>query len=250
MLGIDLSKWNRVINPSLVAKEVDFVLLRTGFSQTADTKFKWFVDEFKKVNVPILGVYHFSYATCVAEAVAEAQTAVELMKQAGLEDNVLVFFDFEYDSVTYARNEGVDVTKTFVTTVTKAFCDEVRRLGYLPGVYLNIDFKLNWYEKGSLDSYPLWIADWRKGQVHDDVLFHQYSAEGTVAGISGPVDMNHCYPTHFPNNPVEPPVDPADPITMLAKEVIAGKWGNGEARKSAILSAIQAKVNELLKASE
>lgn len=250
MVGIDLSKWNRVYNPLMVSKEVDFVLLRTGFSQTADPKFKWFVDEFKKVGVPILGVYHFSYATCVADAVAEAQVAIELMKQVGLEDNVLVFFDYEYDSMAYTRNQGVNVTKAFVTNVTKAFCDEVHRLGYLPGVYLNVDFKLNWYEKGFLDSYPLWLADWREGQIHDDVLFHQYSADGVVNGISGPVDMNYCHPNHFPNNPVEPPANTPDPIAMLAKEVIAGKWGNGEARKTAILSAVQAKVNELLKASE
>ena len=46
------------------------------------------------------------------------------------------------------------------------------------------------------------------------------------------------------------------PLDTIAREVIAGKWGNGDARKNALIaagydySAIQARVNELLKNPE
>jgi LysM repeat protein len=51
------------------------------------------------------------------------------------------------------------------------------------------------------------------------------------------------------------PVQPHKTIDELAREVLAGKWGNGEERKSRITTAgydyaaVQAKVNELLGAS-
>lgn len=36
-------------------------------------------------------------------------------------------------------------------------------------------------------------------------------------------------------------------LTVIAKDVIAGNWGNGEARKTNIYNAVQKKVNDLLK---
>lgn len=38
-----------------------------------------------------------------------------------------------------------------------------------------------------------------------------------------------------------------DAITIIARDVIAGKWGNGDDRKNNIYNAVQKRVNELLK---
>lgn len=243
-IGIDLSKWNIVNDYANVAKQVDFVILRTGYAQTKDESFDKFASSFQSLGVKVLGVYHFSYALTKADAINEAEFAVRILEKAGLPKTTLVFFDYEYDSVTYSKKNGILPTKKTVTELTKAFCDKVSSLGYKVGVYLNVDFYNNWYEKGFLENYPLWIADWRHGYVHDEALIHQYSCRGSINGIIGYVDVNRYYPNNAAEQP-EP--DIYDPITELAKEVIAGKWGNGEERKAKLLSAIQSKVNELLK---
>lgn len=43
-----------------------------------------------------------------------------------------------------------------------------------------------------------------------------------------------------------PPAQPDDCITAIARDVIAGKYGNGEDRKNRLYNAIQGRVNELL----
>lgn len=56
-----------------------------------------------------------------------------------------------------------------------------------------------------------------------------------------------------PTTPVLPPETDKKTIEALAKEVIAGKWGNGTERKERLTAAgydykeVQNKVNELLK---
>lgn len=239
--GVDLSKWNAVSDFKALAENVEFALLRVAASTSKDISFDHFVTNLRNRDVPIIGVYLFSYALTNADAASEAEHAVKYVKAAGLDD-VIIFFDYEYDSLNYAKKHGVVPTKKMVTELTETFCNRVRVLGYTPGVYCNVDFKNNWYEKGFLDKYPIWLADWRKDQVHTDVLIHQYSSTGKVPGIVGPVDLNHYYPDN-----VKMEVDESDPITMIAREVIDGKWGNGLVRKQRLLSAIQNRVNELLK---
>lgn len=241
--GVDLSKWNVVSDFKALAESVEFVLLRVAASTSKDISFDYFVENCKKNNVPIIGVYLFSYALTCADAASEADHAVQYVEAAGLKD-AIIFFDYEYDSLNYAKKHGVVPTKKMVTDFTDVFCGRVKVLGHKSGVYCNVDFKNNWYEKGFLDKYPLWLADWRKDRVYtgDEVLIHQYSSTGKVPGLVGPVDLNHYYPEE-----VKMEVDESDPITMLARQVIDGKWGNGLVRKQRLLSAIQNRVNELLK---
>lgn len=55
-------------------------------------------------------------------------------------------------------------------------------------------------------------------------------------------------PTPEPEKPAEATVDPF--VTKTAREVIAGKWGNGQARKDALAAwftkAVQDEVNRIL----
>lgn len=243
-IGIDLSKWNTLTNAIKVADQVDFVILRSGFATTEDEKFKLFALSFKRLGVKILGAYNFSYALNERQAVAEAEFAVKLLKELNLPPETLLFFDYEYDSLRYAKSYGYNPTKQTVSELTEAFCERVKELGYRPGIYLNVDFYNNWYEKEPLEKYPIWLADWRQGKTHEDVLIHQYSATGKIEGINGDVDMDRYYPD---NDKEATPPATDDPVTKLAEEVIEGKWGNGEARKQNLLTAIQSKVNQLLR---
>lgn len=95
---------------------------------------------------------------------------------------------------------------------------------------------------------------------HDGVDLHQYTSKGTVEGIGYPVDLNRIKGTKSitfftgtqkkKQKKEEKPVKKT--VEEIAKEVIAGKWGNGEARKKKLKEAgynyaeVQKKVNALL----
>lgn len=246
--GIDLSKWNGDIDFSKVKESgIEFVLLREGYGRTTDSKFFKYANQCKDRDLPILGVYHFSYALTKYEAEQEAVLACKNVLESGLPDDTIVFFDYEYDSVTYANGYGYKPTKKTCTEFTKAFCEMVEKLGYRSGVYYNVDFETNWYEKGFLEKYVRWVADWRSGQTHPEAAIHQYSSKGTVPGILGCVDMDYFRPEL-----VKMEVKPMTNTERIAREVLAGKWGNGLIRRIRLTTAgydyskIQSEVNRIL----
>jgi GH25 family lysozyme M1 (1,4-beta-N-acetylmuramidase) len=191
--GIDISSWQGDINAKRIKDSgIEFVIFREGYRDTADSKFFDNVKKCKEVGLAIIGVYHFSYALNIEQAKQEARFCVSNVKKAGLDKDTIVFFDFEYDTVTKAKAAGVTLGKTECNTHTKAFCETVESLGYKAGIYFNIDYYKNWYEHGLLDRYVKWLADW-SGDADYDCDFHQYSSTGSVPGISGNVDMNYRY---------------------------------------------------------
>ena len=161
--GIDISYYQGTIDFKKVAGAVDFVILREGYRQTTDAKFFEYVKGCKANNIPIIGVYHFSYALNAEQAKEEAKLCLANMEKAGLGKDVLVFFDFEYDTVTKAKAAGVTLKKKDCIAHTEAFCDYVASQGYKPGVYSNIDYYKNWYDPSVLIKYVFWLADYTGG---------------------------------------------------------------------------------------
>lgn len=244
--GIDISKWNGNISFTMVKNDgsVDFVLLREGYAYTRDPKFLEYAKQCLDRDLPVIGIYHFSYALNEAQARKEADVAIANLVKANLGPDTIVFFDYEYDSVSYAKSQGYKPDKRTCTSLTKAFCDRVAELGYRPGVYYNVDFERNWYEAGFLDNYARWVADWRKDSKHEDVMLHQFRSDACVLGINAPVDMNYLH------NPL--PEQYLTTAEKVAREVLAGKWGNGPIRKILLTNAgydytaVQTEVNRLL----
>lgn len=162
------------------------------------------------------------------------------MKRAGLGKDVIVFFDFEYDTVTYASKKGISLGSKACNAHTKAFCEYVESKGYKAGIYANIDYYKRMYDKSLLNKYVFWLADYT-GNADYPCTFHQYTSKGNISGINGSVDLNYYFEA-----------DTKKSIDEVAKEVIAGKWGSGDARKSALKNAgydyseVQNKVNALL----
>jgi LysM repeat protein len=80
-----------------------------------------------------------------------------------------------------------------------------------------------------------------------DISYQNYPSIIKAGGFNGYTKQGSVQETT--------PVQPHKTIDELAREVLAGKWGNGEERKSRITTAgydyaaVQAKVNELLGAS-
>ena len=191
--GIDVSKWNGRIDWKKVKKAgIDFCIIRTGYSKTVDHKFKYNIEEAIENGLQI-GVYHFSYATTNAKAREEAEFCLELIKPYKKYITLGVWFDYEYDSVSYSRRYGVYPTKKSVTSLAKTFCSTVEKNGYSTGIYTNLDFSSNYFTKEVLNKYPTWIAVWGKMNYHGKYVMWQYTDSGRVDGIHGKVDMNIFY---------------------------------------------------------
>lgn len=105
---------------------------------------------------------------------------------------MIVFFDFEYDTVKKAAEQGITLGKSECIAFTKAFCSYVESRGYKAGVYTNLDYYQNMYDKETLDKYILWLADYT-GNPDVKCTYQQYTSSGKVPGINGNVDMNYFF---------------------------------------------------------
>lgn len=195
--GMDISYYQGNVDFDLVKSNgIEFVIIREGYRNTTDARFFEYVRQAKAAGVIILGVYHFSYALNEEQAREEAQFCIKNMENAGLGSDTLVFYDFEYDTVKKAAASGVTLNRHECNVHTLAFCEEVKRFGYTPGVYTNLDYYKNWYDKNVLSKYYIWLADYT-GEPDFDCLIQQYTSTGSVPGIKGNVDLDYYYEEKF-----------------------------------------------------
>ena len=192
--GIDISKWNGKIDFMQVKKSgVDFVIIREGYRKQIDPRFLEYVDESKKAGLIVLGIYHFLYTRSIDDAISEAQSAVSNAKKAGLKPyEIIIFSDYEYDTVDDAKEAGIILTKEDCNAHVQAFCAEVTRLGYKAGIYTNLDYYRHYYTAETISPYSIWLADYTDGPDFSCIV-QQYTSKGSVPGISGNVDMNYYY---------------------------------------------------------
>ncbi|WP_455538923.1 SH3 domain-containing protein [Terrisporobacter sp.] len=219
--GIDVSKWNGTINWNNVKNSgVDYVIIRAGHgTSTVDPQFKNYIEGAKKAGLDI-GVYWFSYATSVEKAKAEANSCIQALAPYKNSINYPVFFDFEYDSVKYAKKQGITVTKDLASQMATAFLSNIRAAGYTTGLYTNKDFSRSYYNNDLLYSHNLWIAQYGLSNSFDiPYSIWQYSENGRVPGIGGAVDLNYTLLKDFGINFV-PDTDISIPSTPSEKGTI------------------------------
>ena len=246
--GIDISQWQGNIDFQKVKSDgVQFTIIREGYgSSNVDPKFFEYVRNCKSNGIEVKGVYHFSYALNAKMAEQEAIFCIQQMQKAGLGKDCIVFFDLEYDSVNYAKKQGVNIGKNECVTFTRAFCEKVTQLGYTAGIYSNISYYQTMYDPNLIAKYVYWLAHYTSGSPAYPCKFQQFASDGKVNGINGNVDVDWYFGDNANTSPT-----PKKSLDEIAKEVIQGKWGNGDDRKNRLKSAgydynaVQAKVNSL-----
>lgn len=195
--GTDLSYHNLVSDFNLVKEAgIDFLILREGYRNTIDKKFFEYVKGAIAAGIEIVGVYHFIYGLTEEEVREEARNTIKNLESAGLDKTTIVFSDFEYDSVKKAAEKGVTLGKNECNVFTKAFCEEVQKLGYSSGVYTNLDYYKNWYNIETFDDQFVWLADY-SGDADFKCSVHQYTSSGSLPGIKGNVDLDYLYAEDF-----------------------------------------------------
>lgn len=190
--GIDVSEHNSTIDWQEVKDSgISFAYLRIGYRGTQTPTIamdKMYTANLKAAtNVGIkLGVYFFSQATTVEEAKEEAQFVLDNLGDADI--SYPIAFDFE------PQGDGTDrisnLTPEEKTAVAKAFCETINEGGYQAIIYGN-QHDLQLYNLVDLASWGFWYAEYDSHPTYTIKYgIWQYSSEGTVPGIEGPVDLN------------------------------------------------------------
>lgn len=217
--GIDVSTHQNEIDWNAVAADgVDFAIIRLGFrgygSEGTVNLDKYFHQNMTGALAAGLdvGVYFFSQAITVQEAIDEANFVLEHL--AGYPVTYPVVFDWENVSTTSARTHNLSTATLNACAV--AFCDTISNAGYDPMVYFNGYLGLLRYDLSAIDDYPFWYAYYNGiyPNLYYDFQIWQYSSSGSVAGINGKVDMNICFGGRYGSNrvdPVSPPAETGDP---------------------------------------
>lgn len=258
--GIDVSYAQGNINWEKVkASGIDFAILRCGYGQDVKSQDDKFFERNAKaceeLNIPY-GVYLYSYATSEEGAIGEAQHTLRLLK--GKKLSYPVFYDLE-DTNTTGQCSNSEILK-----IAKAYVAEIEKAGYKVGIYANKHWFTSKLTQKWYDKYPKWVAQYNKECTYKGTYdMWQYTSSGRVSGIIGNVDMNYCYKDYAPKKEEEKPVQKKPTTTWkpvpekksvdeVAKEVLEGKWGNGEVRKNKLKAAgydydkVQEKVNDLI----
>ena len=248
--GIDVSHFQGNIDWNKVKGNIDFAILRLGWignnnNHTLDTKFETYYNACKSTGIPI-GIYVYNYCNTPERVKSGAEWTVNQLKDKGID--LPIYIDMEDRSI---ENLGKDK----LTSICIAFNTVIENAGYWAGVYANLNWYTNYLNKDTIKArYTTWVAHYGISQDRYvgqyDML--QYSDTGKISGISGNVDMDIMYRDLI--NEIKESNTGTDRKTVeeLAREVIAGKWGNGEERKIKLTnagydySAVQAKVNEIL----
>ena len=127
--GIDVSKHNGYINWKKVKNDgIKFVIIRAGYgSSTIDERFEEYIKGAIEENLDV-GIYWFSYAISEEKARLEAIKCMEVIKP--YKDKIIypIFYDLEYDSVSYAKKQGVTINKTKATAFAYAFLKEIQKV--------------------------------------------------------------------------------------------------------------------------
>lgn len=187
--GIDVSHHQGYIDWNTVKSQIDFAIIRCGYAAnwTSQDDEQWTrnVSECERLGIPY-GVYFYSYAENDAEAQGEADHALRLLE--GHSPQLPVYLDLEEARIANCGNAQI-------LSQTTIFCTRLQAAGYNVGVYASRYWWNTYLTSGAYDQWSRWIADWDRSEPLYSKPYDvwQYTSEGSVAGISGYVDMNYWY---------------------------------------------------------
>lgn len=258
MNGIDISAWQGDAGIDLSKIAYDFCIVKA--TEGTDYKNRYFAAHCDAVlkKKKLLGAYHYANGS---DPQIEADHFLAYVKKY-IGKAVLVLDWEAKNNHQFGKNDLEWCLK---------WCNYVyRKTGIKPLIYIQKS-AMNAVKKAG---YGLWIAQypdyvetgyqehpWNEGKYN--CLIRQYTSVGKLSGYSGSLDLNKAYISAASWNKLAGKVKKTSASTTvkknvntLAKEVLAGKWGNGTDRKNRLTKAgydynkVQAAVNKLVKASQ
>lgn len=187
--GIDISRWQKNCNYDLIAKSVDFVLIKAGGSDAGFYRDSMFENHYKHLHeyrhVPC-GAYYFVgkdfYGT--GSGVADAVRFLDIIKGKKFE------YPIALDIETTQPGK-----KTLATDAAIAFCETLENAGYYVVIYASdISGFQDRLEIERLEAYDKWVARYgSKPKYVRKYGIWQSSSKGIIPGINGNCDLDHAY---------------------------------------------------------
>lgn len=255
MNGIDVSRWQPANITELV--DYDFVIIKategTSYvSPTCDSQYQK-----AKARGKLLGVYHFASGL---DPVQEANYFVDNVQ--GYIGEAILVLDWEANAIS--RGPGW----------VRKFVQQVKARTNVPPLIYGSASPLSAHgipQVAKEENCGLWVAAYPSSaptgyrdepQLLGSVI-RQYASTGRLDGYSGNLDLNRSVLTpeqwrayakggRDGSTPAPTPPPAKKTNEQIAEEVIAGKWGNGEDRRTKLQAAgynysvIQSIVNQKL----
>ena len=195
-MGIDVSVYQGDIDWEAVkAAGVDFAIIRCGYRGyvtglvAEDANFRKNIAGAKEAGIKV-GIYFFSQALTVDEALEEAEMCIDALGDYELE--LPVFYDWEV-----VIDKDGDTPRTAyiepdtLTNNALVFAERIRLAGFEPGIYANRKTAVWKYDLSRLDGIDIWMAEYSDAPTYFyDFDIWQYSSDGRVPGIDADVDLN------------------------------------------------------------
>ncbi len=265
MDGIDISAWQDTIDITKVP--CDFVIVKA--TEGTDYKNRYFAKHCEQAlrSGKLLGAFHYANG---GDPHSEADHFLAYSKK--YVGKAILVLDWEgQNNPQFGRSDRA---------WCKEWCDYVYRKAKIkPFIYI---------QKSAMDGvkglgYRLWVAQypdyertgyqehpWNEGKYACDI--RQYTSVGRLPGYDGNLDLNKSYidmntwkkcaaKVNSTQGKDKDKINSGESsvkkksVEIIAKEVVAGKWGNGDDRKNRLKKAgydyskVQAAVNSIIKAS-
>ncbi|MGI5976483.1 MAG: GH25 family lysozyme [Candidatus Limivicinus sp.] len=196
-VGIDVSCFNEDIDWQAVRGQgLDFVILRAGGRGWStglvyrDQRFHEYMRGARSVGAK-LGLYFYSTAVNVHEAVEEAEFVLSLLDGAPLD--YPIFIDMEY-SGSYPSGRADRLTMYERHEIVKAFSNVVENRGYRAGFYSGQYLMDRAVTADYFTPCTIWLANYTGGITPPSYSgrydIWQFTENARVEGIPGTVDMN------------------------------------------------------------
>ena len=191
MIGIDVSKWQGVIDFAKVKKAgAEFIMIRVGYQNGVggdyiiDPYFKRNIKEALKNKLKV-GVYFYSYADSEKEAKDQALWVIKEIEDYDI--SLPVAFDFEcftsFNLMSLSLYQLNEVANTYFSTLEESGYETML---YGSKNYLNAIWKFN--------NNKVWLAHYTdKTDYDNDYIMWQLCQDGIIDGISGAVDIDVLY---------------------------------------------------------
>lgn len=245
--GVDVSTHNGVIDWKKAATEIDFAIIRAGYASSFDARVSDNIKGCRENGIPY-GLYWFSYALSVEDAIKEADRLCDFADMC--DTSYPLCYDWEYDSDNYAKRCGVTMSNTKREQFARAFLNRVEERGYYAMLYSNVDYLSKGFSS-LVSRYDLWLAHWGVSAPSSKCGLWQYTSTGSVAGI-GKCDMNIAY-NDYPaiisamkqNQHEQGTINEKelekikeeywDKYMKIAEDVVANKYGSFPDRKNKLI---------------
>ncbi len=194
--GIDVSYHQGDIDWTAVkADGVDFAILRLGYRGyetgqiNVDERFHEYAQGALDAGLDI-GVYFYSQAVSVSEAVEEANFVLSEIED--YEIKYPIVYDWEIVGEDSARTN--DVSADTLNDCAAAFCNAIARGGHIPMIYSVKRMALMKLDLSQLAGFDFWLAEYREEpEFPYEFEMWQYASDGRVDGIDGDVDLNMSF---------------------------------------------------------